>query len=176
MDETKRPLCGKHGEEWSAWLDYRLPPGPVMLVGQAGADLTARGVMERQELRSERWRDTIRSSQLLITEACAAGLSCGPSTPDRVLALQMPDSSIGATTVRAYLARVLGELFRRGESFSPSRPFGGDRSYGFMDEELIIALEDSGQFGLSKHSDYDKERKARKLIADAIRRLGEESR
>lgn len=172
-EATKRPLCGKHGEEWSEWLTAKQPAGPVMLVGQAAADLTARGVMERQARRAEEWRGVCRQQTEMIARFCAEGRNCGPSTPERVLALPMPASSIGATTVRGYLCQVLATLWRQGESFNPGRPFGRDSSYGYMDEELIIALEDSGQFGLPRHSGYDGEDKARGLIAAAIRHLGE---
>lgn len=171
-EAAKRPLCGKHGEEWLEWLTAKQPPGPVMLVGQAAADLTARSVADRQARRAEEWRGVCRQQTEMIARFCAEGRNCGPSTPERVLALPMPDSSIGATTVRGYLCQVLAALWRQGELFNPSRPFGRDGSYGYMDEELIIALEDSGQFGLSKHSDSSED-KARKLIAAAIRYLGE---
>jgi hypothetical protein len=172
---AKRPLCGKHGEEWLEWLTAKQPPGAVMLVGQAAADLTARSVADRQARRAEEWRQVCRQQTEMIARFCAEGRNCGPSTPERVLALPMPDSSVGATTVRGYLCQVLATLWHEGESFSYYRPFVGSYDRGSMDQELIDALEDSGQFGLSKdpRNSGSSEDKARGLIAAAIRLLGE---
>lgn len=61
-------LCAACSPAWLAWLDYRLPPPPIqlMVIGDRLQD-----VKDRQEARYRQWRDTIRSQQALIEQACA---------------------------------------------------------------------------------------------------------
>jgi hypothetical protein len=46
------------------------------------------------------------------------------TTSEQVLNLPLPDNDAGAATIREYLIRLLGELWREGECFSGERPFG----------------------------------------------------
>lgn len=168
MTETKRKLCGKHGEERMEWLTARQPAGPVMLVGQAAADFTARGIQERQRNRAEAWRQTCRDQAELIERICAGERNCGPSTPERVLAVEVSRDGVTAQTVREFLSAVLLKLLHQGDAFSPY--FG---PYGERWDDLVTeALEVSGQFGLAQLNDMERWQKGRRLLDDAIRLLG----
>lgn len=63
-----RKLCPEHAEEWGRWLDYR-PPAAIRLVqiGSANPDR----MREQRRISYERWRDTIRTQQELVRQACA---------------------------------------------------------------------------------------------------------
>lgn len=62
-------MCEEHAEEWRRWLDYKLPPAPRLI--QAGTPSPAR-MREDRKARFEQWRDTIRTQQDLVRQACTA--------------------------------------------------------------------------------------------------------
>lgn len=59
-------MCPDCWEQWQSWLDYRIvEPIQFAPVGNRVMD-----VRQRQESRARRWRETIRSQQSLIKDAC----------------------------------------------------------------------------------------------------------
>ncbi len=153
-------LCGKHAEEWSAWLDYRQPPPPITLVQIGRPDPAA-----TQKRQFEQWRDTIAFQQGLISSMCTEGKGCGPSTTERVLATPVPDTG---KTVREYLGAILLALLHQGDTFSPGYPLGR-HSYERWDVELRYALVAAGTFGMKDDGKgWDR---GSKLIADAVRHM-----
>jgi len=62
--------CEPCSAAWLAWLDYRLPPAPIVL---CSPNRSAREIAASQQRRYQEWRDTIRFEQDLITRLCAAG-------------------------------------------------------------------------------------------------------
>jgi hypothetical protein len=64
-------LCERCQAEWMAWLDYREPLVPRLIL-HAGYDGTAKGMLDNQRAAFERWRCTVRGQQELIERICAA--------------------------------------------------------------------------------------------------------
>jgi hypothetical protein len=63
-------LCGPCSALWMRWLDYELPPPPIVL---CSPNRTAREIQASQERRSKEWRDTVRFHQDLIARQCREG-------------------------------------------------------------------------------------------------------
>ena len=59
-------MCPKHTAESLRWLDYRPPVVPTLV--SIGGDL--RAALEARRGRFTSWRETIRTQQRLIREAC----------------------------------------------------------------------------------------------------------
>ncbi|TDD37844.1 hypothetical protein E1287_07240 [Actinomadura sp. KC06] len=96
-----------------------------------------------------------------------------------VLDVRMGENDAGAATIREYLTALLTALWSTGEGFSGKRPFGNSG----WDWDLIAALAKAGRItatfdedGLLDRLDSDQERKGQRLIAEAIRALGQVGR
>lgn len=96
-------------------------------------------------------------------------------TPEEVLATPMPPNDSGATTIRGYLAALLGEVWRKTDNFSGKRPFGN----GDWDWDLMVPLVRAGYIrgdldedGYLNDCDDDE---GRRLAFDAIEYLGSAS-
>lgn len=94
-------------------------------------------------------------------------------TPQQVLDLPMRDNDAHASTIRGYLVALLAVVWEDGECFSGKRPFG----YSCWEWELYRALVDAGAIA-GTFDDWggldDCDRPAAdKLIAAAIKTLGE---
>lgn len=95
-------------------------------------------------------------------------------TPQRVLALPMPDDNdAGATTIGEYLIKLLATLWDEKEGFDGKRPFGNSD----WDGDLVVALIQAGAIegeldedGYINSCDDDA---AEELIAAAIQALGD---
>jgi hypothetical protein len=61
-------LCDTHRAKHQAWLDYRLPPGPIRLIS-ISTD-REKATRDGRELRYQDWRDTITRQQALVVECC----------------------------------------------------------------------------------------------------------
>lgn len=121
------------------------------------------------------WLDT--EAGKIYSEGTRAAMSDQPS-PREILALPLrPDNDAGATTVRGYLVELLAVLWDEGEMFSGKRPFGESGWVYELYQALATAglvsvvLDEDGFFDTFPDS---QRRRADKLIADAIRSLGDQ--
>lgn len=64
-------LCPTHAAEHESWLDYRPPPVRPTLVAIGGGSV--RDALEARRGRFQAWRETIRTQQRLVREACQNG-------------------------------------------------------------------------------------------------------
>lgn len=95
-------------------------------------------------------------------------------TGHEVLDLVLPPNDSGATTVRGYLIRLLGELWEHGEGFCGKRPFGNSGWQGDFDAAFIAAGWVTG--ALDEHGSVENvdDAAVEKLVRSAIEALGTE--
>jgi len=73
-------LCGPCSSLWLRWLDYTLPPPPIVLCSPGR---TVGEIQASQERRYQEWRDTVRFHQDLITRQCGQGHHYQPAEETR---------------------------------------------------------------------------------------------
>jgi hypothetical protein len=96
----------------------------------------------------------------------------GPAAAPRILDLPLGDNDAGAATVRDYLIKLLGEVWKDGEGFSGKRPFGNSGWEYELYRPLVAAGLVDGELDEQGYiSDVD-DTAADQLIAAAIRELG----
>lgn len=99
------------------------------------------------------------------------------ATPQQILDLPLPDNDANAATVREYLLRLLGAVWEEREGFSGKRPFGNSSweydLYGALGRAglVVMTYDEDGYIEDFPRGD---QRKADRLIAEAIQNMGAE--